>query len=429
MSLAVLMCPRPGPAGNTVIERACRYLQKCAPAVSGQRGHDATFRVACVLVHGFALPAGDALNVLREWNRACQPPWSESELAHKINSALAAPPQKVPGYLLGEGGWGGRDQRWPGVGMTAALSPSRFGTLPRVRKVAFDPNTAKRVAARAPAVDEAFVKARSPVCPETQTPASFLQRLYRPGEMVLVFDVFESQGRHLCECDEPPYDVECLDHLVHGCRDGVWFLCNPVDGKWHPNPRLGGKRSRRSEESVTAWRYLVLESDKTDARDWLAVMVQLPLRIAAIYSSGGRSIHALVRVDASDKADWDAKARRLKPLMTILGADPGSITAVRLTRLPGCYRGEDGPPGRKEPLIRKRWVDEPLEFDAAGDPIWAPSEPEGALPQNLWTNGNLQELLYLNPTPDITPIRHRPTRQQVYEQWLARVRAERKEAA
>jgi hypothetical protein len=283
------------------------------------------------------------------------------------------------------------------------------------------------VAGLAPAVDEEFVKARSPLCPETQTPASFLQRLYRPGERVLVFDAFESQGLHVCECVESPYDARSLDHLVNGFKDGIWFLCNPVDGKWHPNPRLGGKRSRRSEESVTAWRYMVLESDEAEARDWLAVLVQLPLRIAAIYSSGGRSIHGLVRLDASSKADWDAKARRLKPLMTILGADPGSITAVRLTRLPGCYRMQEGPPGRKRPFVTKRWVDEPLEFDEAGDPIWMPLRRGEAPAENLWTGGNLQELLYLNPEPDMTPIRKRPTRQQVYEQWVARVRGEKAE--
>jgi len=88
---------------------------------------------------------------------------------------------------------------------------------------------------------------------------------------------------------------------------------------------------------VTAWRYLLLESDKAEARPWLAALVQMPLRIAAIYTSGRRSIHALVRVDATSKADWDAKARQLKAGLEILGADPSAMTAVRLTRLPGCY--------------------------------------------------------------------------------------------
>ena len=72
---------------QNVIERARRYVAKCPPAVSGQGGHNSTFHVAAVLVHGFALGEADALALLGEWNRSCLPPWSESDLRHKITSA------------------------------------------------------------------------------------------------------------------------------------------------------------------------------------------------------------------------------------------------------------------------------------------------------------------------------------------------------
>ena len=98
--------------------------------------------------------------------------------------------------------------------------------------------------------------------------------------------------------------------------------------------------SRRSEESVTAWRYVVLESDKADGDDWLRCLIQLPLRIASICESGGRSIHALVRLDAAEKGDWDAQVRLMKPILVTLGADPGALSAVRLTRLPQARRGD-----------------------------------------------------------------------------------------
>ena len=55
------------------LERARGYLAKLPVAVSGQGGHKATFRAASVLVHGFALGKDEALSVLREWNRGCQP--------------------------------------------------------------------------------------------------------------------------------------------------------------------------------------------------------------------------------------------------------------------------------------------------------------------------------------------------------------------
>lgn len=362
------------------------------------------------------------MSVLREWNRCCKPPWTEAELNHKVTSALMTASQKGRGYLLGERSGTPDQTNRSRAGGSARLTNLPVAVPVRPGKAVFEADTAKRIAALAPDVDEEFVMVRSPVCPETQTPASFLQRLYRPRENVLVFDVFESQGRHVCECVEPPYDAACLNHLVNGCKDGVWFLCNPVDGKYHSNPRLGGKRSRRSEESVTAWRYLVLESDEAETRDWLAILVQMPLRIAAIYSSGGRSIHALVRLDASSKADWDAKARELKPLLTVLGADPAAITAVRLTRLPCCYRGQEGPPAPKEPPVRKRWVDEPLAFDGAGDPIWTPPAQSDGLERTLWTDGRLQKLLYLNPEPDPEPIFKKATRRELRERWLASFR-------
>ena len=384
------------------IDLARKYLRQCPPAISGQGGHTATFRVAVALVRRFGLNEADALVLMLEWSRTCQPPWSEAELRHKLASATHS-----------------------SAGATAVSkairAPGARITIPRRPKVEFKPDTLARIAAKLPAADFDFVRLRSPLCPETQTPATFLNHLYRPGESVIVFDVFQSQGRHVCQCVETPFDAAILDHLRNGCRDGVWYLCNPVDGEFHPNPRLGGRRSRRSEESVTAWRYLVVESDEADERLWLAALVQMPLCIAAIYTSGGRSIHALVRIAAASKADWDAKVAKLKPLLTVLGADAAAMTAVRLTRLPGCHRGQDGQPAPKLPPMRKRWVDEPLKFAANGDPIWTPDEPP-AKPANLWTGGKLQELLYLNPEPTLEPICQKPTRVEIYQKWLADAR-------
>lgn len=402
------------------IERARRYLARLPVAVTGQGGHRATFRAACALVHGFSLSEGEAMTLLGEWNRACQPPWSESDLAHKIRSAIAARGSRAPGYLMN------RPRNEERRGQCRAKTVSSTVTVPR-EKPKFSEQTLKRIAAQLSGVDEQFVKDRSPLSPERRTPAWFLMQLYQPGESVLVFDNFKSQGRHVCRLEHGQGDTDCLNHLVNGCPDGVWYLCNPVDGKFHPNPRLGGKRSRRSEESVTSWRYLVLESDVAEPAHWLAALVQMPLRIAAIYTSGGQSIHALVRGDATSKADWDAKARRLKPLVTVLGADPAAITAVRLTRLPGCYRGQDGPPASKRPPTHRRLVDGPLRFDDHGNPIWAPQVV--VAPANPWTGGNLQELLYLDPNPDGQPICRKLTRGEMHVRETARVQPVHKETA
>ncbi len=118
-----------------IFERARRYIAKCPVAVSGQHGHDATFHVASILAWGFALSEPDALVLLREWNRGCVPPWSESDLIHKITSAANAQHAFARGHLSGDGN------------PESAPTPSaRAIAVQPVRKPAFCPKVLKRVA-------------------------------------------------------------------------------------------------------------------------------------------------------------------------------------------------------------------------------------------------------------------------------------------
>jgi hypothetical protein len=96
----------------------------------------------------------------------------------------------------------------------------------------------------------------------------------------------------------------------------------------------------------------------------------MPLRIVAIYTSGGKSIHALIRLDAGSKVEWDEKRDAMKDVLVTLGADPGALTAVRLSRLPGCER--------------------------LGTTV-----QEG---YRRYPAPKMQELLYLNPCPKRIPI-------------------------
>lgn len=83
--------------------RVREYLRTVEPAISGRGGHATTFRVACVLVWGFGLDPQDAFQYFQEYNRKCQPPWSEGELWHKLEDALNAKDHtKERGYLLNE---------------------------------------------------------------------------------------------------------------------------------------------------------------------------------------------------------------------------------------------------------------------------------------------------------------------------------------
>jgi hypothetical protein len=80
-----------------ILDRARKYLAKLPVAVSGQGGHNATFRAACVLVLGFELSEADATGLLLTWNSGCLPPWPTREIERKVREAAK---QSGPrGYL------------------------------------------------------------------------------------------------------------------------------------------------------------------------------------------------------------------------------------------------------------------------------------------------------------------------------------------
>ncbi len=221
---------------------------------------------------------------------------------------------------------------------------------------------------------------RSPVDPRGVVPGEFLNAIYDEGERGLVFTNFYSQGEFAWEvgrggfrlASEPGVRAVKSALPVNGGKDGVWFLSNPVSMKWEPNPRKSGEKSRRIKECVTSWKYLVLESDVAkelrkkgkveQARRvegmWLKYLAMFPDPIRAIYSSGGGSWHALVAVYRDSWAGMDGllkgnpnaktKGGRMgaKALWSVYGADPGALTPVRLTRLPGCTRG-----GKEQRLV------------------------------------------------------------------------------
>jgi hypothetical protein len=69
------------------VRRARAYVAKVEGAVSGQGGHNRTFRVACLLRQRFGLSYEQAWPVFKEWNQRCEPPWCDRDLAHKLTDA------------------------------------------------------------------------------------------------------------------------------------------------------------------------------------------------------------------------------------------------------------------------------------------------------------------------------------------------------
>ena len=91
--------PRSQPIDQAA-RRASAYLAKLPGAVSGERGHEATWTAALAIVRGFRLSEPESLALLlSEYNPRCTPPWSEKELAHKVASA-AHDATVAYGYLL-----------------------------------------------------------------------------------------------------------------------------------------------------------------------------------------------------------------------------------------------------------------------------------------------------------------------------------------
>lgn len=273
---------------------------------------------------------------------------------------------------------------------------------------AFRPDALRAYVEGMPTITREDLKAMSPVPVDRATPADFFEVLYGTNERLLVFTNFYSQGDFLyqvgagsCRLSETRKVKAVVSPLPTTGREGVWFLCNPVNGRWEPGatkrtwvtlpPELHGppypklveaKWGRRTWQNVTSFRYAVLESDVAAEDQWIKALVKLPLPIVAIYTSGGKSLHALVRIDASDKLTWDAWVRGKSPgqylrhtaimdLVCPLGADPNALTAVRLTRLPFTYR--EG------------------------------TKPKNA-PYKRYSEPRLQELLYLCPQPLNKPM-------------------------
>jgi hypothetical protein len=210
--------------------------------------------------------------------------------------------------------------------------------------VTFDYAKLERLASRVqqPSDWVTTLAAVSPLSPAGQSPAAALRALYRAGERVLIFHGNPyTQGDHLYEVPETGAAQREIPGQYLSHPEGVWFLTQPVSGQTYLNPRTGTP-SQRSEEAVTSWRYVVLESDLAHWRKWLSILVQLPgCPIAAIYSSGNKSVHALVTVNSKSKREWDEIVRgSLMPLLAPLGADPQAMTAVRLSRLPNAWRGQ-----------------------------------------------------------------------------------------
>lgn len=370
---------------SDVIEMARDWLRwKCESprraASDPQDSHAVVLKAAGCLVVGFGLPDAVAEKVMAEYLHRSDEPWTEAEIARKFSEARRTTKNEV-GWLI-----------WRGGGSVATEGKREWAEMPKRPKglegkaIPYDVSALIRCQDGSIKVDRNWLAERSAVVPWKVSTDDFLAGLYEAGERVVVFNVFDSQGQWIWEkgvdrgqgtgdrsqesgvrgqeSGDGGADAQQrvttagtwwqvgrnqldVKRVAVGCpkreqREGMWFLAQPVTGGFKINGRKKDgelKFTRRSGCNVVRWRYMVIESDEKGIEPlWLNLLAQLPLPIVALYTSGGKSVHALVRLEARSKAEWDAMRDAVRPLLTKVGADEGVFSAVRLTRLPGFVR-------------------------------------------------------------------------------------------
>lgn len=111
---------------------------------------------------------------------------------------------------------------------------------------------------------------------------------------------------------------------------GAWIRFNPLDGRGCKN------------ENVTEYRYALVESDSMEIGRQNAIIRELELPVACLVYSGKKSLHAIVRVDAADNAEYRKRVDYLYKVCQKNGlqTDNQNRNPSRLSRMPGIQRGE-----------------------------------------------------------------------------------------
>ena len=140
---------------------------------------------------------------------------------------------------------------------------------------------------------------------------------------------------------------------------GAWVRFNPVDGQGVKN------------ENITRFDYALVESDDMPISEQDALYRKLELPIATLTHSGGKSLHAIVRVDAKDSEEYRKRVDFLYEFLEKNGLkiDKQNRNPSRLSRMPGVTRK-----GQTQTLVatnigRKSWVDWMDYVEGASDEL------------------------------------------------------------
>lgn len=235
--------------------------------------------------------------------------------------------------------------------------------------------------------------------PEEWDPAAqligYLKALFRPEEYVgYVVESWQRGSAHLPKKGSYSRTAAQLIGALETCGGDIGAALgdyNPDAGAWIRFNPLDGQGCK--DANVTAFRYALLESDTIPIERQNALIRQINLPCAALVYSGGKSLHAIVRVDAPDYEEYRRRVAFLYDVCRQNGLTPDTQCAnpSRLSRLPGAVRG-----GQKQYLLATNTGAESWQTWCAGLGAQADSPP-AAEPDDLPATENMADVWFAMP--------------------------------
>jgi hypothetical protein len=115
-------------------------------------------------------------------------------------------------------------------------------------------------------------------------------------------------------------------------KAGCWCRINPV------SQRGSGTNGAHCDNDVQDYRFLLVESDDLPPDLQLSFFLKLELPVVALISSGGRSIHCIVKLDAPSAEEFKRLADHILGRLARFGIDQKNRNPSRYSRLPGAQR-------------------------------------------------------------------------------------------
>ena len=169
----------------------------------------------------------------------------------------------------------------------------------------------------------------------------FLETLYQPDETVSY--VHSAQWDEKKEKWKPsgPGHVRKVSDIIkdlkkHKNLEDAFGTFNEKAGGWiRVNPTEGPK-----DEHVTRFAYVLAESDDLSIEEQKKLFINFKLPIATLVESGGKSVHALVKVDAQNEGEYRQRAAFLFDWLAKhkFIVDKNNANPSRLCRLAGVTR-------------------------------------------------------------------------------------------